>query len=512
MLGHRSLNVEDYVTILKRRWWIILIPALILPVVAIGATYLMTPEYVSNTLVLIDQQKVPGEFVKPVVAEALDSRLAYYTEQILSRSSIEPIITKYNLYADQHLPMDARVDLARKALHIEAIQSEIARSNGLPGFKIAFTANDPHTAQQVCAEITSLFTGANLKARSAAASNTTDFLQEQINDAKRTLDDQDAKVAQFQQKYFGMLPGDQGNNENIMSGLNSRLDATTQTIQTLEQNKSVVEALLAQQVPSTSTSNVPAAQAPQAQQAELDKLLAEKADLESRYTSDYPEVKDVNRQIADLRSEMAKSASAPPPLAPTAPAVNHADSANVITLRAQLRGIDVQLQAKQKEQDDLKRQIQTYDSRIQLSPEVDAQYKELTRDSETALAFYNKLKSEMDQSQMTTDLEHRQEGETFTVLDAASLPTEPTFPKTTVFAVGGVGAGVVLGLMIVALLEYRDTALRTEREVWDFTHLPTLAVIAWSGETAEATRPKRGLFKRLFGRKQPKELLADAQG
>jgi polysaccharide chain length determinant protein (PEP-CTERM system associated) len=508
MLGHRSLNVEDYVAILKRRWWIVLIPALILPVIAVGATYLITPEYVSSTLVLIDQQKVPGEFVKPVVAEALDSRLAYYTEQILSRSNIEPIITKYNLYGDQHLSMDARVDLARKALHIEAIQSEIARSNGLPGFKIAFTANDPHTAQQVCAEITSQFTGVNLKARNAAASNTTDFLQEQINDAKRTLDDQDQKLAQFQQKYFGMLPGDQGSNENIMSGLNSRLDATTQTIQTLEQNRSVVEALLAQQVP-TSASGVPAAQAPQAQQAELDRLLAQKADLESRYTADYPEVKDVNRQIRDLRADMDKAASAPPPVASAAPAVNRPDSTNVITLRAQLRGIEVQIQSKQKEQDDLKREIQTYGSRIQSSPEVEAQYKELTRDSETASAFYNKLKSEMDQSQMTTDLEHRQEGETFTVLDAASLPTEPTFPKTTSFGVGGLGAGVVLGLLIVALLEYRDTALRTEREVWDFTHLPTLAVIAWSGE---AMQGKPGLFKRLFGRKQPKDLLADAQG
>jgi uncharacterized protein involved in exopolysaccharide biosynthesis len=309
-----------------------------------------------------------------------------------------------------------------------------------------------------------------------------------------------------------MLPGDEGNNESIMSGLNSRLDATTQTIQTLDQNRSVIEALLAQQVPTSSASGVPAAQAPQVQQAELDKLLAQKADLESRYTADYPEVKDVNRQIADLRSEMAKAASAPPPVASTTSAPSRADSTNVIQLRAQLRGIDVQIQAKQKEQDDLKRQIQSYDSRIQSSPEVEAQYKELTRDSETSLILYNKLKSEMDQSQMTTDLEHRQEGETFTVLDAASLPTEATFPKTTSFGVGGLGAGVVLGLLIVALLEYRDTALRTEREVWDFTHLPTLAVIAWSGATIDANQPKPGLFKRLFGRKQPKELLADAQG
>jgi polysaccharide chain length determinant protein (PEP-CTERM system associated) len=506
MLGHRTLNVEDYVTILKRRWWIILIPALILPVIAVGATYLMTPEYVSSTLVLIDQQKIPGDFVKPVVAEALDSRLAYYTEQILSRSNIEPIITKYNLYGDQHLSMDARVELARKALHIDPIQSEIARTNGLPGFKIAFTANDPHTAQQVCAEITSQFTGVNLKARTAAASNTTDFLQEQINAAKQTLDDQDAKMAEFQQKNFGMLPGDQGNNENIMGGLNSRLDATTQTIEQLEQNRSVVEALLAQQVPSSSGAGGGAAKAPAVEEEQ-------EADLTAHYTPDYPDVKAIHRKIEDLKAQMAKEASAPPPVVSSAPsAPSRSDSTNVITLRAQLRGIDVQLQAKQKEQDDLKRQIQGYMSRIQSTPEVEAQYKELTRDSETALAFYNKLKSEMDQSQMTNDLEHRQEGETFTVLDAASLPTEPTFPKTTNFAAGGVAAGLMLGALIVALLEYRDTALRTEREVWDFTHLPTLAVIAWSGATGDVKQPKPGLLKRLFGRKQSTDVIADAQG
>src|SRR5665213_3842777 len=171
MLGHRSLNVEDYLTILKRRWWIVVIPAVIVPILAVGATYFVTPQYISSTLVLIDQQKVPDAFVKPVVTEALDTRIAYYEEQILSRSRIEPIIKHYNLYGDQHLSMDARVDLTRKALQIEAIHSAIAQANGLPGFQISFTASDPHTAQQVCAEITSLFTSENVKSREAAAEN-----------------------------------------------------------------------------------------------------------------------------------------------------------------------------------------------------------------------------------------------------------------------------------------------------------------------------------------------------
>jgi capsular polysaccharide biosynthesis protein len=112
---------------------------------------------------------------------------------------------------------------------------------------------------------------------------------------------------------------------------------------------------------------------------------------------------------------------------------------------------------------------------------------------------------------MTTDLEKRQEGETFTVLDAPNLPTDPTYPKISVFAMGGLFIGLALGVLIVALLEYKDTALRSERDIWAFTQLPTLAVIAWSGEVAAAGSDSSGK-KRLFGRKPPRELIAGGPG
>jgi capsular polysaccharide biosynthesis protein len=117
----------------------------------------------------------------------------------------------------------------------------------------------------------------------------------------------------------------------------------------------------------------------------------------------------------------------------------------------------------------------------------------------------------METSQMATDLEHRQEGETFTVLDAPNFPSEPTFPKPLVFASGGLMAGIVLGLLVIVTLEYRDTALRTERDVWAFTQLPTLAVIAYSVDIS-ASSGRLGRIRRLFGRKPPKELLAGNPG
>src|SRR5579862_8332783 len=100
MLGHRALTLQDYTTILKRRWWIIAVPAIIFPIVALGISFLVQPVYMSRTLVLVEQQKVPETYVKAVVTEDLNGRLATMREQILSRSRLQPIIERFNLFAN----------------------------------------------------------------------------------------------------------------------------------------------------------------------------------------------------------------------------------------------------------------------------------------------------------------------------------------------------------------------------------------------------------------------------
>jgi polysaccharide chain length determinant protein (PEP-CTERM system associated) len=512
MLGHRTLNVEDYLSILKRRWWLIAVPAVIFPIIAYAITFFIQPTYVSQTLVLIEQQRVPNDFVPSVVNENLDSRLASMKEQILSRSSIQPIIEKYNLYANQHLSMDGRIDLARNSIDIKPIHSDISRSDGLPGFFIYFTANDPHTAQLVCGEVQSLFVKQSLLSREATVNETTAFLRNQLQEAKRTLDDQDAKLAAFQEKNSGRLPSDESNNMNILGTLDTQLDAVTQSVQTMEQNRSVMQAMLAQQSSQQAAPSTPTAQTPQVQQAELDRLQAEESDLATHYQPDYPDLKTVRRKIADLRKQIAQDQTATAvPVTPTSPAPNRPDSASVQQLRAQLRGLDLAIESKHKQQDQLEQQIHSYQARVQSTPEVEAEYKELTRGSQTAQSFYDSLQVKLNQSNMGADLEHRQQGETFRVMDEPNLPDGPTHPKKSVFVGAGFAAGIALGLLVIAFLEYKDTALRTERDVWAFTQLPTLAVIAWSGEVAD-TGTKIARLKRPFSRKEPKDKLADAPG
>jgi uncharacterized protein involved in exopolysaccharide biosynthesis len=212
-----------------------------------------------------------------------------------------------------------------------------------------------------------------------------------------------------------------------------------------------------------------------------------------------------------LRKKIAAAAAAPP-AAVTGSAPTRGDSPAMQDLKARIRSADVAIQAKRAEQAQLEQQIRAYQGRIQSSPQVEEQFKELTRDTQSSQALYDKLRTQMEQSQMTTDLENRQEGETFSVLDAPNLPTEPMFPKVPVFAGGGVAGGLFVGLLIVGLIEYKDTALRSERDVWAFTQLPTLAVIAWSGDIAHSDPASLGPKKGPFSRKPPKDMLADAPG
>ena len=494
MLGHRTLTMEDYGAILKRRWWIIVIPTVVLPIIAVAIALVIPPQYVSQTLVLVEQQTVPDEYVKPVVSEDLAARLASMKEQILSRARLTPIIERFNLFGTGKTSMDDRIDMTRKNIDIKPIHSEMARTGGLPGFFISFKAADARTAQLVTGEITSLFVNENLKSRATSVEGTQDFLRGQLDDAKQKLDDQDAKLAAFQQKYVGRLPGEEAPNMNMLTSLNTQLDAVTQAIARMEQDKSYEEAMLAQQQSMSAQISDHGAPAPQAQQADLQALLNEEADLTKRYTDDYPDVVAVRRKIKELRKEMAATPAAGPAAAATPPSVsapNRNDSIAVQQLRAQLRALDQGITLKKHDQAALQGQIRMYQDRISSSPLVQEEYKSLTRDYTTAQSFYDDLLKKMNSSKMATDLEKRQQGEQFRVMDEPNLPDSPSFPNRNLFALAGLAAGLCLGLLIVAFIEYKDTSLRSERDIWAFTKLPTLCVIAFAGDTGSA-QVKRG--------------------
>src|SRR5262249_26125300 len=139
--------------------------------------------------------------------------------------------------------------------------------------------------------------------------------------------------------------------------------------------------------------------------------------------------------------------------------------------------IDISIHEKTKEQDEIRKKINVYEARLQLSPAVEQQYKELTRDFATAQEEYNALLKQSGKANMGAELERRQQGEQFQILDSASLPGRPAFPNRLYFTAGGFGGGLVLGLALMLILEMKDKSMRTESDVELFLKLPTLALV-----------------------------------
>jgi uncharacterized protein involved in exopolysaccharide biosynthesis len=188
----------------------------------------------------------------------------------------------------------------------------------------------------------------------------------------------------------------------------------------------------------------------------------------------------VQRQIDDLKKQMAAAPTAPSAATSATP---HYDSPGTMQLRAQVTALNQSIAQKKQQQGELQAQIRQYQGKIQSTPLVEAKMKDLTRDHQQAQEFYDSLLGKMNNSQMATDLERRQEGENFKIMDDANLPDAPTFPKRGMFAIGGFVLGLGFGVLLIAFLEYKDKSLRTERDIWAFTKLPTLATIALIHDT-----------------------------
>lgn len=496
MIGHREFTFDDYMAILRRRLWVILVPAVLGPILALAVAFFLPQKFESRTLILVEQQKVPEDFVKSVVVDELNNRIATIRELVFSRTRLQPLIEKFGLYREQQgkAPMEDLVMQLRRDIDVTPIKPVVrGRTEVIPGFFISVSASEARTAQQVCAEMTSMFMEENLRSREQRALGTTEFLTKQLEDARLRLDDQDKKLAAFKQRYVGQLPGQEDMNMKLLMGMNTQLEAVTQVLNRAQQDKTYMESLLAQQIAAWDATQT--GTNPETMEQQLQKMESEFVTLQARYTADHPDVIKAQNDIAQMRKKIqeAKSSQAPAPDPAETSRLN--EPAQITQLRNQIHQAGVIIREKTREQDQLQQQIKVIQARVQLSPIVEQQYKELTRDYETALEFYNDLLKKKQESEIATDMERRQQGEQFRVMDPANLPEKPSFPDRLKFAGGGLGGGLALGLGLALLLEMLDKSLRTERDVEALLGVPTLALLPVVA-TQSSGRRRGGIFAR----------------
>jgi polysaccharide chain length determinant protein (PEP-CTERM system associated) len=477
-MTQRELAPSDYLAMLRRHWMLILILALIGPPLGYGISKALPNRFKSTTLVLVEQPSVPTEFVKPVDTTDINERLASMQQQILSRTRLEPLIHQYGLFQSDinKMSMDDLVGRLQKAIEVTPVLPMAeTRASNLPGFFVNVTLDDARTAQEVCTTVTSMFIEENLRRRQAQSEDTTQFLSQQLTEAKAKLDEQDAKLAAFKGHYIGALPDQEQTNLNLLTGLTSQLDAASQALARAQQDKSFVQSMLTQQVASYEASKT--GQSPETMDQQLAALQTQLASLKARYTDDYPDVIKAKADIEAMQKKIAENNARKSATEPDTAQKPSVEPSAITQLRAQVHTYDQVIAEKTKEQEQIKQQIKMYQDRVQSSPAVEQQYKELTRGYQTALESYNELQKKRDDSSMATELERKQQGEQFRVLDPANLPELPSFPNRPLFALGGLGGGLALGVGIALFLELQNTSMRSERDVEFALRLPVLAIV-----------------------------------
>jgi polysaccharide chain length determinant protein (PEP-CTERM system associated) len=470
----REWTPDDYIMMLRRRWPLILSLALVGGLGVYSGSRFLPNRYTSQSVVLVQQATVPTDYVRSVVTAGVGERLTTMRQQILSRTRLEPIIKQLGLFSADvgKVSTDALVGRLQSAITVTPLRPVGEEENArLPGFSISVTLDTPQSAQLVCSTVTSMFIEENLKTREQHSEDTTQFISQRLVEEKAKLDEQDAKLAAFKSRYLGFLPEEVQTNLNLLSSLNSELDATTQAVSRAQQDKSMAETMLSQQIAAWRASQ--SGRNPDTYQEQLAALQIELASLQTKYTDSHPDVIKTKTEIAAVKQRIAESDIDKA----MADQGSSSESSQFRPLRAQILGYDQTIAAKTAQQARIQEQIKQYQDRVQLSPSIEQQYKALTRDYQTALDSYNDLSKKQNQSTIATDLERDQEAEQFRIMDAANLPTSPSFPNRPLFALGGLGGGLAFGLGLAFLLEVQDTSLRTESDVENALELPVLAMV-----------------------------------
>ena len=494
-------TLQYYFSVIRRRQWWLLLPMFAVWAAVMVAAWLIPPKYRSETVIIVEQQKVPEQYVVPNVAVDLQQRLQSMTQQILSRTRLLGVINTFHLYSNKRNNSDAdlAVEGMRRDVKIELVQAP-GRPWELSAFKISYSAGNPTLAQQVTRQLSSLFIEENLHNRQQLSEETTRFLESQLERAGQNLADQEERLRDFKAKYLGELPEQLQTNIQILSGLQTRLQAATEALDQANQQKLYLESLLNQYKSVRSQLAVRRGDSkgnPLTLDEELDKLRAELADISSRDTPRHPDVLRLKRQIADAealkqqvdaesnsgkRDEEMEIAGRPRTLSELQ-AISP-----MLQIEGQIKSNKLEIANRQQEISRLEAQLDAYQSRLNLTPVREQQLAAITRDHEQSRTNYESLLNKKMQSEMATNLEKRQEGEQFRIIDPANFPQKPYFPDRLKFSLLGLILGTGIGAGVTVLVEAMDEQIHSGEDLLTITPVPILVSIPLLQTAEEQSR------------------------
>ena len=294
------LELSDYVEVLKRRKWILVI-WLVVGLLGAGITFLVMPKvYRSNTLILVESQKVPTDYIKPMAVDSIESRIITIQQQILSRTLLQKIIEEYTLYPDElrRQAIDDVIDMMRRDIKITTVDDRFHRN--IQAFTISYDGEDPMLVMQVTNKLAALFIGENLKVREQLVEGTTEFLDQELRRVKEKLDLQEAEISRYKQKYVGQLPQQSETLLRTLDRLNMELQTQTDMLRMLNERRDIMRDAL-----ESSVGN-PGGVVHISPKGRLRQLKEQLSQMLAEYKESYPDVARIRREITDLEVRLAR--------------------------------------------------------------------------------------------------------------------------------------------------------------------------------------------------------------
>jgi polysaccharide chain length determinant protein (PEP-CTERM system associated) len=445
----------------RRKWLGIVV--FLLPFTAATAVIMALPDlYQSTALVMIERQQVPEAFVRATVTSELEIRLHTISQEILSRSRLESLISRMGLYSDLRGKAEEAVDRMRRDIRLELRGADANRGNTTTSFALSYRGRDPQTVATVTNTLASFYIEENLKARERQATGTAEFLKVQLNDAKRRLDEQEARMGELQRRYLGELPQQLQGNLATLESLNTQLRINSDNQTRLAERRDQIAGQLAQAKLNRG--------GPEPDEVRLARLQQELVTLRIKYTDLWPDIIRIKDEIERLQKDMAAPKPKPKPVAgPPTP--------EVARLQDALGSVETELRLAKQDQTRLKQGISNYQARLDTAPKREQEYLDATRDYQGTKELYQTLSRKYDDALLAESMEQRQKGEQFRILDSALPSGTPAAPRRSRLLIASLALSLVLGAGAMVLAELLDTSFHSSRDLRAYTTVPILVNI-----------------------------------
>jgi len=480
------INPEQIIELALKYRWFIIIPFCLSMIAGIFLAFKLPKVYSASTTILVQPQRVPTNFVQSLVSTAIEERISTIRQQIMSRTNLEKITKEFKLFSEpQHSKMypEDKVEALQKRISVDLTRAR----RGTGAFSIGFEGKDPQTVMKVANSLASYFINENLKVREDQAVGTSNFLDAELNTMRKRLEDVEEKFKNYKKKFMGELPEQLQTNLSILTGLQEQLFAREESIRNARSR------LLALENQSSSDRNlrVPlgGGQPVPENLANLEQIKDQLANMKTRYTEQHPDVIRLKKTIANLEAQIeGEKIELPADSQESGPAQSRTDLGTAA--RNQYNGINREIVMLKQDISRLHAQIQMYQKRVEETPKREQELMSLRRDYDNIQQSYDSLLSRKLEAEISVNMEKKQKGEQFRIIDPARLPEKPISPNMKKIFALSLAVGLGLGGGFLFLFYYLDSSFRESEEVEAALGVPVLVTLPKVYHPAEIRKQK----------------------